>query len=202
MIKWLKKYLWRTLLFIVGAVAIWLLLLFGLGESRTWEFVAIIILTPIILYVCCWRSIKFALASAVVLIIMYGVFIEFGVRNIYEYQTTYLDKVKREFYWLASDFTIPNGVTSIGVEAFCGCRDLTSITIPNSVTEIGHLAFANCNSLKSVYCKTINPPKGSAWMFPVYCPPYDIYVPRNSVELYKSAKGWDAFASKIVGYDF
>ena len=39
-------------------------------------------------------------------------------------------------------------------------------------------------------------------MFPVYCPPYDIYVPRNSVELYKSTKGWDAFASKIVGYDF
>ena len=45
---------------------------------------------------------------------------------------------------------IPNSVTSIGVGAFSGCRDLTSITIPNSVTSIGLGAFAGCNSLTSV----------------------------------------------------
>ena len=38
---------------------------------------------------------------------------------------------------------IPNGVTSIGEYAFCGCSGLTSITIPNSVTSIGHGAFQN-----------------------------------------------------------
>ena len=40
-----------------------------------------------------------------------------------------------------TDITIPNSVTSIGREAFYGCRDLTSITIPNSVTSIGNKAF-------------------------------------------------------------
>jgi hypothetical protein len=36
--------------------------------------------------------------------------------------------------------TIPNGVTTIGVNAFWGCG-LTSVTIPNSVTTIGDSAF-------------------------------------------------------------
>ena len=35
-------------------------------------------------------------------------------------------------------------VTSIGADAFCDCRGLTSITIPNSVTSIGNAAFCDC----------------------------------------------------------
>jgi hypothetical protein len=36
---------------------------------------------------------------------------------------------------------IPDGVTSIGYEAFTYCRELASITVPNSVTSIGSGAF-------------------------------------------------------------
>ncbi len=39
------------------------------------------------------------------------------------------------------DVTIPNSVTSIGIYAFEGCTNLTSITIPNSVISIGDFAF-------------------------------------------------------------
>ena len=45
---------------------------------------------------------------------------------------------------------IENGVTSIGILAFYGCRSLESIEIPNSVTTIGEYAFEYCRSLESI----------------------------------------------------
>ena len=46
--------------------------------------------------------------------------------------------------------TLPDGLTSLGGEAFSGCSGLTSITIPNSVTNIGNSAFEGCSGLTSV----------------------------------------------------
>ena len=45
---------------------------------------------------------------------------------------------------------ISDGVTRIGNNAFCFCRNLKSVTIPNSVTTIGDGAFYECSSLTSV----------------------------------------------------
>ncbi len=47
-------------------------------------------------------------------------------------------------------FVIPNSVTNIGDDAFCGCTSLKSIVIPNSVTSIGNCAFLWCESLQSI----------------------------------------------------
>lgn len=47
-------------------------------------------------------------------------------------------------------FIIPEGVTSIGNEAFYNCRSLTNIAIPNSVMSIGKYAFELCIELKSI----------------------------------------------------
>ena len=49
-----------------------------------------------------------------------------------------------------TSITIPNSVTSIGTNAFYGCKSLTSITIPNSVTTVGGGMFSGCSKLKSV----------------------------------------------------
>ena len=51
----------------------------------------------------------------------------------------------------ATEFTIPDGVTSIGDSAFAWCDSLTSVTIPDSVTSIGYSAYDSCYSLTDVY---------------------------------------------------
>lgn len=45
---------------------------------------------------------------------------------------------------------IPQGVTVIGVNSFCDCKQLESVTIPNSVQTIGEMAFQYCPKLASV----------------------------------------------------
>lgn len=102
----------------------------------------------------------------------------------------------------ATEYTIPDSVTSIRNFAFYDCTSLTSVTIPDSVTEIGYEAFAYCYSLKEVYCKATTPPTGEQYMFANNASSRKIYVPRNSVNAYKSATYWRNYASYIEGYDF
>ena len=47
-------------------------------------------------------------------------------------------------------FTMPDGVTNIGSEAFKNCHKLTGVTISNSVINIGNDAFANCSGLTEI----------------------------------------------------
>ena len=70
---------------------------------------------------------------------------------------------------------IEPGVTSIGVNAFCSCTDLTDVSIPGSVTSIGPRAFIDCSGLQDVYYggtvaqwKSISfaPGNGLLWIYP------------------------------------
>ena len=47
-------------------------------------------------------------------------------------------------------FKIPDGVTTVGDEAFHNCQGLTNVEIPQSVTSLGKYVFSNCNNLTSV----------------------------------------------------
>ncbi len=54
------------------------------------------------------------------------------------------------FYGPSSSYVIPNSVTTIDMEAFFYCTQLTGITIPNSVSDIAGRAFIGCTGLTSV----------------------------------------------------
>ena len=58
--------------------------------------------------------------------------------------------------------TIPEGVESIGKEAFRLCEGLVSVTIPDSVTSIDDTAFANCDNLTSIFVSDGNSVYSSA----------------------------------------
>ena len=101
-----------------------------------------------------------------------------------------------------TEYTIPDGATTIGDYVFYYCDSLTSIAIPDSVTTIRDWAFYNCSSLTSVYCKATTPPAGGYGVFYENADDRKIYVPMESVDAYKSAEGWSEYADDIVGYNF
>ena len=98
--------------------------------------------------------------------------------------------------------TIPNSVTTIKKYAFNWCYNLTSITLPNSIAIIENDVFDFCWDLISIYCKAIVPPIVNSETFSGSSSNCTIYVPIESVEVYKSADGWSEFADAIVGYNF
>ena len=75
---------------------------------------------------------------------------------------TYESKAKLNLEWINENATshefaeckgkivLKEGVTEIGIGAFEGCEELTSITLPDSITVIGTYAFHECYRLKSI----------------------------------------------------
>ena len=58
--------------------------------------------------------------------------------------------VLKKYRGNAKNVVIPDGVTSIGKEAFKNCKSLISVIIPDGVTSISKKAFKSCKSLISV----------------------------------------------------
>ncbi len=96
----------------------------------------------------------------------------------------------------SGEIIIPNSVTSIEERAFCFCSNLTSVIIPNSVTYIGNYAFAQCSALTSVYCYASTPPSLEVFsddFLDHVCQNATLYVPQNSIDLYRNTNGWSEF---------
>ncbi|MDE6034514.1 MAG: leucine-rich repeat protein [Ruminococcus sp.] len=49
-----------------------------------------------------------------------------------------------------TNVTIPDSVTSIGYQAFYGCKNLTALSMPDSIIELSNECFYDCTSLQSV----------------------------------------------------
>ena len=91
--------------------------------------------------------------------------------------------------------TIPNNVTSMGQQIFYDCGRLTSVIIGSSVTSIGSSAFSGC-PLSSITSLALTPPAASG--FP-NTSTAKLYVPKESVELYRTTSGWNYFKN-VYGF--
>ncbi len=120
-----------------------------------------------------------------------------------------------------ASITIPNSVTSIGDEAFSWCDNLksvvlpdaietvgpsvfsycyalTSIELPASVKSLGEEAFMSCVGLKSITSLAVTPPTCGEKVFLSVDKSIPVYVPKASLEAYKSADGWKEFTTFYV----
>lgn len=61
-------------------------------------------------------------------------------------------------YCKFEEISLPNGITSIGENAFASNDELTSITIPATMASIGHGAFASCDNLSTFIFEGNTPP--------------------------------------------
>ena len=97
-----------------------------------------------------------------------------------------------------TDYTIPNSVTVIGVNAFAYCDALTQLTIPSSVTSIGEWAFDGCTALAEMTVLATVPPTLSENVFRNINRDIPVYVPAASLAAYQAAEVWKEFNLQAI----
>ena len=93
-----------------------------------------------------------------------------------------------------TEMIIPNSVTTIGSASFSGCSGLTTLTIGSGVTTIGEMSFVSCKALTTIYNYAVTPQEIDFYTFlQVPTAACTLYVPDESVDLYKAAYVWKNF---------
>lgn len=88
-------------------------------------------------------------------------------------------------------------LTKIGDRLFNLAISIETITVPSTVTNIGKSAFYGANSLTAIYVEAEVPPAlGNDLVF-TNTNNAPIYVPAASLETYKAAEYWSAYAERI-----
>jgi hypothetical protein len=119
-----------------------------------------------------------------------------------------------------SEINIHEGITMIGAGAFYSCPNFVQITFPQSLERIEPYAFESCDSLTTIYigqnireilygafirCSKLSkviieavvPAYLETTCFGSNAPNRLIYVPDESVDAYKAATNWAAYADAI-----
>lgn len=88
---------------------------------------------------------------------------------------------------------LPASIEGIGEGAFWSCGSLRRITLPEHISYIGDHVFWHCDSLLEVSCLNPNPVEISNIFRDTLNLPRVLFVPRESIELYRAAKYWGDF---------
>lgn len=114
-----------------------------------------------------------------------------NLTQIASYRFAYFSNIK--------SVTIPNHIQNLG-NGFClKCPNLESLTLGTGITSIGSgfVQFTSTKKLKSITIYAETPPTlGSQSSFGMDSL-QTIYVPASSVDAYKAATNWSAYAEKI-----
>ena len=90
---------------------------------------------------------------------------------------------------------IPDTCYEIGGDCFNGCSSLKNLYLGSGVTYILYSAFRNCTSMETLSIKATTPPVlGNDAFTNNFC---NIYVPDESVALYRSAPNWSSLSLRI-----
>jgi hypothetical protein len=111
-----------------------------------------------------------------------------GATTVRDYALYHSESIKK--------VVIPDGVTSIGNDAFNNCYNMEYLEIPASVTYIGYNAFNECIGMQTLRVKGSTPPELSASLGDMY--KAKIEVDKGCGNAYKSATNWSEYASQIV----
>ena len=100
-----------------------------------------------------------------------------------------------------SSIKLPIGLTLLMNSILKGCTSLTSISIPKSVMEIRTQAFTDCSSLATIDFSQHEdvPALASISVFAGLPNEYQILVPQNLLEKWRTSTNWASLYSHIVG---
>lgn len=97
----------------------------------------------------------------------------------------------------------PEGLVSIGANAFNNCRFILDLNFPSTLQTIKTGAFMNCYNVSSITCSSIEPPIIQEGAFDgVGKDNLTVEVPPQSVKRYQSESGWSDFKRIAAHYDF
>lgn len=106
-------------------------------------------------------------------------------------------------YASLEELVLPDGIADIGSHMFGDCVNLQKLVLPSTITSISAAdAFEKCQAMSNFYIKAVTPPTGVSGMFDSFLKDCKIYVPADSLEAYKAAEYWSAYADRMVGMDF
>ena len=124
--------------------------------------------------------------------------IEYGGKN---YSVTTIGQWAFSSCISLASIDIPNSVTTIGEFAFAYCFSLASVNIGESVTTIGLGAFIYCYYITSVTCLAKECPVCDKGLWNNIFSVFDtatLYVPKQSIDAYKTTDPWSNFVNVVA----